>query len=379
MNNHLIKLKNTTSPSADQQLKKKLNRAKSDLKRIKDKFKLWESYAKKYDQLYAEQLSPEIEKYFLVRKSWLLSLVAVYDKYEWSAAEDESIFLKISDTVQELDGRFQNDPEIKPIVDRFFVVDQIVPLNDLDESREASNSSEDQNSTFSSKEFRDLLEREEMDYFIDEAIHNLGLKREDFDDCKSTHEVIARIKGKMGAKRSEQERASFAATKGKNSIEVKDLYRKLASLIHPDKETDLATKAHKTELMQKLNSAYRNNDVETLMQIQAQVEMENPVDLMSSKEGLTAMIANIKKEFQRIKSETDHYVAQMEYTLGVERLSKEKNLETTIDRVIKTRYKDVLGQQKMLEAQINKDFASKKSIKTLVRRWIKEDEYGEWY
>ena len=372
-------VKNTAAQSANQQLKKKLNRAKSDLKRIKEKFDLWMSYAKKHDQLHTSQLRPEIEKYFLVKKSWLISLVAVYDKYEWNEAEDESIFLQILDTIEEFEGRFQNDAEIQSISQRFYIDEQVAPFSGLDENEDLLNDSEDEDSKFSSKEFRKLLDREEMEYFIEEAIHNFGFKREDFEDCMSTPEVIARIQGKMGARRTEQENASFAASKGKNSTEVKDLYRRLASLIHPDKETDLIAKSHKTDLMQKLNTAYRNNDIETLMQIQTQVEMENPVDLTTSEEGLRAMLANIKKEYQRIKNETDHYVTQMEYALGIEKLGKKKDLEATIERVIQTQRTDILRQQQFLEKQIIKDFTTKKAVKSLVRRWIKDDEFGELY
>ena len=107
--------------------------------------------------------------------------------------------------------------------------------------------------------------------------------------------------------------------------------------------------------------------------------MENPVDLTTSEEGLRAMLANIKKEYQRIKNETDHYVTQMEYALGIEKLGKKKDLEATIERVIQTQRTDILRQQQFLEKQIIKDFTTKKAVKSLVRRWIKDDEFGELY
>lgn len=51
---------------------------------------------------------------------------------------------------------------------------------------------------------------------------------------------------------------------------LRTLYRKLASSIHPDRESDAAEKIRKTEAMQGINSAYQNKDLLSLLKLHNQ-------------------------------------------------------------------------------------------------------------
>ncbi len=53
---------------------------------------------------------------------------------------------------------------------------------------------------------------------------------------------------------------------------VREAFRKLASALHPDRETDPAARAHKTQLMQQANQAYERNDLLTLLSMQLDLE-----------------------------------------------------------------------------------------------------------
>jgi len=53
---------------------------------------------------------------------------------------------------------------------------------------------------------------------------------------------------------------------------VRDIYRKLASALHPDRETDPAERARKTELMQRVNVAYQKEDLLALLELQLEIE-----------------------------------------------------------------------------------------------------------
>lgn len=57
---------------------------------------------------------------------------------------------------------------------------------------------------------------------------------------------------------------------------VRQIYRALASALHPDRETDPAERQRKTELLQKVNRAYDQNDLLTLLQTQVQIEQLDP-------------------------------------------------------------------------------------------------------
>jgi hypothetical protein len=56
---------------------------------------------------------------------------------------------------------------------------------------------------------------------------------------------------------------------------IRDIYRKLASAVHPDREPDPTLRAARTELMQKINQAYAANDLLTLLETQLQIEQIN--------------------------------------------------------------------------------------------------------
>lgn len=69
------------------------------------------------------------------------------------------------------------------------------------------------------------------------------------------------------AARQRQEDAAQQASQS-----VREVFRKLASLLHPDRETDAAERARKTTLMQQANQAYQADDLLTLLTLQLQTE-----------------------------------------------------------------------------------------------------------
>ena len=53
---------------------------------------------------------------------------------------------------------------------------------------------------------------------------------------------------------------------------VREIFRKLASALHPDRETDPGERARKTALMQRANVAYAANDLLGLLELQFEVD-----------------------------------------------------------------------------------------------------------
>lgn len=53
---------------------------------------------------------------------------------------------------------------------------------------------------------------------------------------------------------------------------VRDIFRKLASALHPDRETDPAERGRKTALMQRANVAYAANDLLGLLELQLEID-----------------------------------------------------------------------------------------------------------
>jgi hypothetical protein len=69
------------------------------------------------------------------------------------------------------------------------------------------------------------------------------------------------------AREALREQSALGGTKA-----VREIYRKLASELHPDRESDAAERARKTELMQKVNKAYEARDLLALLELQLRIE-----------------------------------------------------------------------------------------------------------
>ena len=92
--------------------------------------------------------------------------------------------------------------------------------------------------------------------------------RYDRHDQHDQHGQRDRPTSARASARIERERAAVeGATRS-----VREVYRKLASALHPDRESDPAERDRKTELMQRVNQAYEARDLLQLLALQIQVE-----------------------------------------------------------------------------------------------------------
>ena len=72
--------------------------------------------------------------------------------------------------------------------------------------------------------------------------------------------------------RQQAREARLAADEKAMSQTVRDVYRKLASALHPDREPDPAERLRKTALMQRVNEAYQANNLLQLLELQIEIE-----------------------------------------------------------------------------------------------------------
>lgn len=84
-------------------------------------------------------------------------------------------------------------------------------------------------------------------------------------------EQIGQARPAKPAKLSARE-ARHQAEELKLKQSVRDIFRKLASGLHPDRETDPAERGRKTALMQRANVAYAANDLLGLLELQLEVD-----------------------------------------------------------------------------------------------------------
>lgn len=93
------------------------------------------------------------------------------------------------------------------------------------------------------------------------------------------------------------------------SQSLRDVYRRLASALHPDREPDAAQRAHKTRLMQEANQAYADQNLLALLELQLQAEQIDAAHLASVNgqrlrhyvEVLQEQLADLQAETRRLE------------------------------------------------------------------------------
>lgn len=100
-----------------------------------------------------------------------------------------------------------------------------------------------------------------------------------FEEWESDHFQQAREQAKLKRQQEKQEHAAATAEQS-----LKTVYLKVAAIIHPDREVNDVKKIKKTELLQRANEAYAEQDLFTLLRMQLQIEQDQDV----SKKGLNA-------------------------------------------------------------------------------------------
>jgi hypothetical protein len=115
-----------------------------------------------------------------------------------------------------------------------------------------------------------------------------------------------------GALAREQRQAAEA---DKLKQTVRDIFRKLVSELHPDREPDAAERERKTALMQRVNVAYAANDLLGLLELQLEIEQIDQAGLNNlSEERIKQYNKILDGQLREIERET----ASIEYLAAME-------------------------------------------------------------
>lgn len=149
---------------------------------------------------------------------------------------------------------------------------------------------------------------------------------------------------------------------------VREIYRKLASHLHPDRETDPAERERKTALMQRVNQAYQDNKLLDLLQLQLEVEQIDPEHIAGlSEERLKHYNRVLAEQLRELEQEVwaaqDHF--QMEFGADIHRSGKPAGIMRELRSQLQTIEYGTLQLRKQLHA-LHADPAALKA-------WIKDE------
>lgn len=150
-----------------------------------------------------------------------------------------------------------------------------------------------------------------------ENIFGVRLDAEDENEAASMEEMIARAMRQLQHEEEQRPRrrksAKAAAAEEKRleaekqaSQSVREVYRKLASTLHPDRSGADLTAAEKTALMQRVNRAYDKGDLLELLNIQLEIEQIDDEHLANLSAGRVAHYNQVLREqLAELKSEME--------------------------------------------------------------------------
>jgi hypothetical protein len=223
----------------------------------------WEAAIPPYQQKYASGLVPLVEASVDLQVKLVHCLDRASDQKGLTGPERRKIASVITELAGELAAE-RDDAELKAIYNRHSRSDY-----DSDEAAamKGVKSVLEEVLGFELGDDLDISSPEDM---LARAQAQLHKKQTQYDaDRQAREERLGRRK--KSAKQIARE-ARHQAEELQISQSIREVYRKLASAIHPDRETDPQERDRKTALMQRANQAYAKNNLLQLLELQLELE-----------------------------------------------------------------------------------------------------------
>ncbi len=150
-----------------------------------------------------------------------------------------------------------------------------------------------------------------------------------------------RAKRKKAPKQSAAQ-ARREAEQAESSRSIREIYRKLASALHPDRETDPREQERKTVLMQRVNHAYAKGNLLQLLELQLEIEQIDRRAIDGLGEARLARYNGILEEqLRELDQEIQHVENDFRRTYGIA-----SSVKVAPDTVIRMLTRDIAGMQR---------------------------------
>lgn len=155
---------------------------------------------------------------------------------------------------------------------------------------------------------------------------------------------------------------------------VREIFRKLVSTLHPDRETDPAERARKTELMQRVNVAYGKNDLLGLLELQFEIDQIDVAGLEAlGDDRIKQYNKMLKRQVEDVRREIADLESWLAYEIGLTtRFITPAYLAEFVDYEVLNLQERLGGIERDLQ-----ELGDLKALKALLKslRLSKRDEY----
>lgn len=260
----LVSIAGQKGPSALSKAQKQFNTLIKRIDKERKRLAEWQEMMPRYQQKHAAELSPLLQSFNAQR----VAMAHLLDR-----AHQEKIFTKterakLSDMICQIAGELIMEPESDDVLKQLYNKHS---GGDFDAEMEQEGAA-----------VKDMME----------AMFGIDLGEAEI-DLRSPEAMMAHLNARLHEQQTQQseraqagppprQRKKSARTLAREaqqqqeqqnvSQSIREVFRKLASALHPDKEQDGEERARKTALMQRANVAYGNNDLLGLLELQLEVE-----------------------------------------------------------------------------------------------------------
>ncbi len=216
----------------------------------------------------------------------------------------------------------------------------------------------------------------------------LGVELGDDLDMRSPDEVLERAHTRMREQRAQQatedqageerhakrkKSAKQLAAQARQEAEqaqlgqsIREVYRKLASALHPDREPDPAERARKTALMQRVNQAYGKNDLLKLLELQLELEHIDQRTINDiSEDRLKHYNKILKEQLGELDREILHVEAGFRHSYGIAPL-----IDASPDTALRHLANEITGLRRGIR-DLEEDLLVLEDLKTF-KGWLKD-------
>ena len=282
---------------------KRFNTLVRNIEKLRLSLGAWQESLPKYQQAYAAEVLPLHGALAAVRREWAIRLDALSDSPGFSRAENALLSRLVCQIVGELLQEEYGDAEARAGLRALFARHAGIDF--------------------------DTAQQRQLQATLEMMREVTGVDMGDAADIKSEDDLAERLNQKMRAERAAQQAADEARQAAKASRRrkspaqqkremeekqatqsLRDIFRKLASALHPDREADPQRRQAKTALMQKANQAYAANDLLALLQLQLEIEQVDAAHIAGAGEEklrhynkvLAEQVEQLKEEIFRLEA-----------------------------------------------------------------------------
>lgn len=294
---HGLQISSGAGASALTPEQKRFNNLIRQIEQMRRTLAAWQDNVPLYAQAYTQLIAPLITDLAAARREWAFALDHLLDQPGWTKAERAALREMVCDCVGEiLASNGENDPALKALFDKHGEVDFDT------EQRQARMALKDLMESMTGLDLGDDVEiASEEDLFVRMQEH---LRSKAAGAGSQAADAPGRRRRKTAAQQRRESEAQLATQS------LREIFRKLASALHPDRETDPERRAAKTALMQKVNQAYASNDLLTLLELQLQIEQVDAGHIANASaqrlkhynKVLSEQLAELKAEIIRVEA-----------------------------------------------------------------------------